>query len=59
MDKDEKVGWVTPDYIKRLRQRKSNNINSNNNRDNKEENKKKNVMTTSKFDPFGTDSDSD
>ena len=49
------------DYIKRLKQQKSDNINSNNNRDNKEENKdnkKKNVMTTSKFDPFGTDSDS-
>ena len=54
--------WVTPDYIKRLKQRKSDNISSNNNKDNEEENKdnrKKNVMTTPKFDPFGTDSDSD
>ena len=61
LNKDEKVGWVTPDYIKRLKQRKSDNINSNNNKDNQEENKdnrKKNVMTTPKFDPFGTDSDS-
>ena len=61
LNKDEKVGCVTPDYIKRLKQRKSDNINSNNNKDNQEENKdnrKKNVMTTPKFDPFGTDSDS-
>ena len=59
LNKDEKVGWVTPDYIKRLKQRKSDNINSNNNKDNQEENKdnrKKNVMTTPKFDPFGTGS---
>ena len=64
MDKDKQVGWVTPDYIKRLRLRKSDNINinSNNNKDNEEENKnnrKKNVMTASKFDPFGTESDSE
>ena len=56
MDKDEKVGWITPDYILRLRQWKSNN--SNNKEENKD-NKKKNVMTATKFDPFGTDSDSD
>ena len=39
LNKDEKVGWITPDYIKRLKQRKSDNINSNNNKDNQEENK--------------------
>ena len=63
MDKDEKdgSGWVTPDYIKRIREWKSNNINSSNIKDNKKENidnKKENVISTSKFDPFGTDSDS-
>ena len=56
MDKDEKVGWITPDYILRLRQWKSNN--SNNKEENKD-NKEKNVMTAAKFDPFGIDSDSD
>ena len=56
MDKDEKVGWITPDYILRLRQWKSNN--SNNKEENKD-NKEKNVMTATKFDPFGTDSDCD
>ena len=52
---------VTPDYIKRIREWKSNNINSSNIKDNKKENidnKKENVISTSKFDPFGTDSDS-
>ena len=44
-----------------MREWKSNNINSSIIKDNKKENmdnKKENVMTTSKFDPFGTDSDS-
>ena len=66
MDKDneDEIKKLTPDWVKRTRQWKSNNGNNDNrehndtrdNKDCKEENKKKNLMTTCSFDPFGSDS---
>ena len=59
MDKDneDEIKKLTPDWVKRTRQWKSNNGNNDNREHNcKEENKKKNLMTTCNFDPFGSDS---
>ena len=57
MDKDneDEIKKLTPDWVKRTRQWKSNNGNNDNREHNCKE-EKKNLMTTCNFDPFGSDS---